>query len=787
MPFVKVALKPGIFRDGTRYSAEGTWYDCDKIRFRKGYPEKIGGWRKYSPNSHLGSTRNIHDWGTVDGGRYIALGTHLKLYVVQGDNFYDVTPIASSQTLGADPLAVTDTTAVVVVTDVEHGLTVGAYVVLSGATGPVGGIPASDFNQEHRVQSIVDADSYRIVVDTPATSTVAAGGGSVVVATYDINPGLDVVVPSSGWGAGTWSSGNWGGATEIGPDNSLRVWSLDNYGDDLVSCVRQGGVYYWDQSGGTGAEAVPIHELTRRSVTVDPNPITTVDTSATITITDIGGHGAGVGDTVVIAGSDAVNGIPANEINASHTVVSTPTSTTFTVTVTTVATATGIGGGSLVTATYEAGEYYTPTFGLQAMVSDVARHIIVFGTTDIGATTIDPLLVRWCESENAAEWEPKEENAAGGQRLSNGSQFVGALRTRQEIIIWTDVNMVSMRYVGQPFIFSFNEISANVSMLSQNAAIVANGIVFFMDRGGFYTYSGRVERLPCPVRDYIFSDMDLTFAPKVTCGTNVDFSEVVWLYPSTANNGEIDKYVMFNYDENAWSYGTLERGYWSEAPTRVYPLATSVNKTVLGDNPVETTNTSGTITITQTAHGMDVGDIVILSGIAAVGGLSINVLNSDYPVAGVPDANSYTITLPDLATSSTTGGGSNVQVLMPNYLYDHEIGHDADGEAMNAYIESGDMDIEEGDHFWFMSKLIPDVQFRGSTSNDDSVVIDLYGHDYPGGARTRRTTSEVNPDTTLNYIRMRSRLMSLKAESTGAGYGWRLGYPRLDARKDGKR
>lgn len=794
MPRISLGIKPGIFRDGTRYSAEGVWYDCDKVRFRKGWPEKIGGWVKFIAGKFLGSCRKIHDWGTVGGARYVGLGTTVKLYVQQGASPDDVTPVRLTATLGTNPLTTVIGETYLEVAHTAHGAVAGAYVTISGATA-TNGIPAGEINTEHRIKYIEDANTYFVEVSTAATSS-GTGGGSAVDVEYQINPGLDYFVPGSGWGSGSWGETSWGGSTTVGANNQLRLWSIDNFGDDMVACSRGGGVYYWDESDGLSTRAIYLHELTRRTITLGTDPLATVNTSATVTVTDISAHGAGVGDTVTLSGvPGAVNGIPAAELNASHTIVSVPTDTTFTITVSTSATSTGSGGGSAVVATYEAGEYHTPTSGLQAMVSPVARHIIVFGTNDVGGTELDPMLVRWCTSENAAEWEPRRDNSAGGQRLSTGSLIVGAIRTRQEVIIWTDSNMVSMRYVGQPYIFSFNEISANVSMISQNAAAVANDVVYFMDRGGFYTYAGRMQRLLCPVRDYIFSDIDFTEAGKIFCGTNVDYSEVLWFYPSLSGDGEIDKYVAYNYDDGVFTYGTLARGYWDEAPTKTYPLASSMFVSTKGTVALESTNTSPTMTVHWADHGLSVGDTVVLSGFAAIGGWSAagdetEQINKDHVVASVVDSDSFTITMTSNATSTAGGSGSpdtNGIVRAPNVLYSHEVGHDDDGVAFTAYIESADQDIEDGDSFWFINRLLPDVEFRDSESSTDSVVIDLYGHDYPAGNRTRRTTSTIYPSTEQDYIRMRSRLMSMRVESTGAGYGWRLGNMRVEARKDGKR
>lgn len=575
MPFFPLNIKPGVIRDTTLYNTEGYWFDCDKVRFRRGEPEKIKGWEKYATSQFIGVARALHDWGTVSGTKYLSVGTHLKLYINIGTSYYDITPIRDTETLGTDPITTTSGSGLVTITDTDHGAVIGDYVTISGAS-TTNGIPDTDINQEHRVVGIVDDDTFQVVFDTAASSS-GAGGGSSVVLEYQINVGLIDYVQASGWGAGAWGSGAWGGTTSIGSNNQLRLWSFDNFGDDLIAGVRLGGVYYWDQSAGTASRAVPIHELTRRSVTLGNNPIATSSGTPTLTITDNGGHGAGVGDLVTISGVPGdIGGIPQAEINATHTVVSVITKTIFTVTVTSNASSSTSGGGSGVSAVYQAGTYFSPSKCLQILVSDQARHILVFGANDIGSQTIDPLLVRWCSSENAAEWQPTTENTAGGQRLSAGSEFIGAIRTKQEILAFTDAGITGIRYTGGDFTFGFHEVASGVSLISPNAAVDVNGVVYFMDRGHFHTYSGHVQDLNCTVHQYVFPRIDFSQAFKIVAGSNEEFSEVIWLYPSVDGNGDIDSYVLYNYDENLWTFGTIARGYWTNAYTKTYPVSSAV-------------------------------------------------------------------------------------------------------------------------------------------------------------------------------------------------------------------
>ena len=792
MPFTKIAPKSGVFTDGTRYSAQGTWYDSDKVRFRKGFAEKIGGWVRFVSATFSGTARRLHDWVTDSGSKYVGLGTNLKLYVSLGNDYYDITPIRTAITLGTNKIAAVDETAVVTIdTTAEHGAVTGDYVTLAGATATAG-IGTGSLNTEHRIVALGDPNNanpttkFRVVCDAQATSS-ASGGGASVVATFQINSGLDTYVSAAGWGSDTWGAGTWGSGAGLGQANQLRLWSLANFGDDLLANVRQGDIYYWDESVGTTARAVPLSSITRRSITLGANPIVTASGSTIITITDKGGHGAGVGDTVTLAGSAAVGGITAARINVEVTVASTPTKTTWTADLGGAnASSTATGGGTGVSVVYTAGIFYTPTACTQVMMSDVARHVIAIGCNPIGSTTINPLFVRWCSSENAGEWQPLSTNSAGGQELSSGSEIIGSLTTRQETLIWTDAGIVSMRYVGSPFYFSFTEASKGMSMISPNAAVNADGTVFFMDRGAFYQYTGTAQKITCPVLGTVFDDFDLGQSHKVVCGSNADFSEVIWVYPSASGDGENDKYVIYNYGEKVWYTGTLVRGAWNSANTVEHPLASSIRNRALGTNPiVTTTDATENVSITDTAHGLTAGDKIILSGASTVGGLSPVVLNDEHTVVSITDSNAYTITLADTATADT-GGGLLAVAVYPNYLYSHENGHDDDGSAMTAYIETGDIELGDGNQFWALNRIIPDIQFRGGDA-DDAVTISLNGHNFPAEAQSQIASASVTSSTDQAFIRGRARQVSMKVESTGAGYGWRVGPVRLDGRTDGRR
>tara|TARA_R110002020_G_scaffold207419_1_gene412967 strand:+ start:419 stop:2287 length:1869 start_codon:yes stop_codon:yes gene_type:complete len=500
MPLVKYIFKPGINKEGTNYSNENGWYDADKVRFRKGRPERIGGWLKNSSNSFIGTCRKILVYNDTAGTNYTIVGTHQKLYVKEGVSFYDITPERATTTDGIT-FAATDGSSTITATDSSHGAKEGDFVTISGAVTLGGLITADVLNQEYQIASVPTTNTYTITAkdtsgdEVTANSSDSGNGGSGVDGVYQINSGLDVYVKSTGWGTDAWGAGTFGSTSSLSASNQLRLWSIDNFGDDVLACVRGGAIYYWDESGGTSARGTNL---------------------------------------------------------------------------------TAIGGAS-----------DAPTIALQVMVSDVDRHVIAFGCNTIGSSTIDPLLVRFSDTESAGDWTPTAINQAGGVQLSQGSEIIGALKTRQEILIFTDVGLVSMRFVGSPFVFSFNEVAEGFSLISPNASINADNKVYFMDRGGFYVYSGSVSRLPCSVLDHVLSDLNLEQAHKIFAGINSNANEIIWFYPS-GSSSEVDKYVLYNFLEQVWSIGTTTDNFvrtaWDEANLLDYPIAASKNSSSVNTN-----------------------------------------------------------------------------------------------------------------------------------------------------------------------------------------------------------
>ena len=494
MPLQKLLFKPGINKEGTAYSNEGGWFNSNLVRFRKGLPEKIGGWVKASPNSFKASGRALHAWVDLNGTKYLGLGTTWKYYVKEGEVYNDVTPIRATTTNGIT-FAATDGSATITATDTSHGAVTGDFVTISGAVSLGGNITATVLNQEHQVVSVPTSNTYTFTASATANSSDSGNGGSGVDGAYQINVGLDVYVPSTGWGSDYWGAGTWGSVSALSSTNQLRLWSHDNFGEDLLMCPRGGNVFYWDESSGTDNRAVALSALT--------------------------------------------------------------------------------------------GANLTPTLALQVMVSDVDRHVICFGADPLNAGgtartgAIDPMFIAWSDQERVEEWEPLPTNTAGSFRLSAGSAIVGATRARQETLIWTDTSLYSMTFVGQPFTFSVNLVNEGVGLVGPNAMVNTPKGVFWMDKKGFYTYSGQVQELPCSVDAYVFDDLNQTQSYQIFGFVNKAFNEVGWFYCSSGTT-VIDRYVTYNYEENIWMIGELSRTAWLDEGIFSEPKATSTDVNYVG-------------------------------------------------------------------------------------------------------------------------------------------------------------------------------------------------------------
>ena len=490
MAYTKLQFKPGIVRDVTRYSNDGGWFDSNRIRFRMGFPETIGGWAKFNPIAILGACRSLFNWTSLTGGNFIGAGTSLKFYVFEGIQANDVTPIRSSN--NAVTFAATNGSNIITATDTSHGAASNDFVTSSGVStnpdGLGGQITAAVLNREYQIYEVVNANSYKFIATATANGSDTGNGGASSKAAYQINTGQDNATFGAGWGAGPWNDPNrgWGVEADITiPAESLRLWSQDNFGEDLIMCVRNGGIFYWDTSSGFGARAVALSDLT----------------------------------------------------NAQS----------------------------------------APTVAAIILVSEKDRHVIAFGCDPEGASgTQDPLTIRFSSQESAVEWRTLDTNTAGELQLSSGSAIIAAVQTKQQILVLTDMSAHALQYVGDPFIYGLSEVSRNISITGQNAAVAIGDAVYWMGRGQFYLYNGNVKEIPCTVKEYVFADLNLAQQSKVMAGSNTAFSEVWWFYPSL-NSLNNNKYVVFNYAQNIWYYGNLNRTAWMDNTHAGNPIAAATD------------------------------------------------------------------------------------------------------------------------------------------------------------------------------------------------------------------
>lgn len=548
MPLQKILFKPGVNRENTRYTTEGGWYECDKIRFRQGNPESVGGWSPLSLNTFKGICRSLWNWTTLGAQNLIGIGTNLKFYIQQGGNYNDITPLRATATLGTDPFAGNGTTTVTV-TDPSHGAFTGDFVTFSGSTTAL-------FNAEYQI-TVIDANSYTITT----ASNVSAGtyGGSAVVAAYQIHVGSVIPVPTVGWGAGTWGSGTWGfssGTTET------RYWSQMNYGQDLVFGPRGGGLYYWQPSGYTFNRAVLLNTLggTVTFTVASPTEVTLSTPLTENTAVQFSVSSGGTLPTGITASTTYylfnVNGVVANLLDTSGAIVN----------------VTGAGSGTFSISLL----VDVPTVQNLIFVSDTNRFVFTMGCNDYGDTSLDPMLIRWSDQNNQYQWTPDATNQAGSIRLSHGSEIVAAVQTRQEIVVFTDSTVYSLQYLGPPYVWSSQILGDNISIAGYNAAIIASGVIYWMGVDKFYAYDGRVQTLNCDLRRYIFNDFNADQKDQVYCGTSEGFNEVWWFYCS-ANSNYIDRYVIYNYVERCWYYGTMSRTAWLDSGLLPYPVAATYN------------------------------------------------------------------------------------------------------------------------------------------------------------------------------------------------------------------
>jgi hypothetical protein len=590
MPLQKILFKPGVNRENTRYTNEGGWYESDKVRFRQGTPEVIGGWARISANTFLGVCRSLWNWATLAGFNLMGLGTNLKFYIENGGTYYDITPLRSTVTLGANPFTGNGTTTVTV-NATSHGAIVGDYVTFSGVTGTY----ATLLNQEYAVVTVPTLNSFTITT----ASAVAAGttGGSAVVAAFQINVGPAIATPLQGWGAGYWGNNTWGNTSSV---TALRLWSQANFGQDLIFAPRNGNIYYWAFNSVFTTRGVPLGQpgstLGAVSITAASPAVVTLSGFALT-------EGAAIQFNYTTGGS-----LPTGlSINTTYYVYNL-SGTTFQL-LSSAGSVVNTSGSASVNA-YISLLVDVPVVQNSIAVSDASRFVLAFGCNDYGSAVQDPMLIRWSNQEDPYNWTPDATNQAGSVRLSHGSSIITAVQTRQEIVVYTDSSLYSLQYLGPPYVWQSQLLGDNISIISQNAASIASGVVYWMGVDKFYAYDGRVQTLNCDLRKYIFNDINLQQRDQVFCSTSEGFNEVWWFYPSASSNS-IDKYVVYNYVEKVWYYGTMARTAWIDTGLRNYPVAATYSNNLVNHEYGLNNNETGTeaaIDAYISSSEFDIGD-----------------------------------------------------------------------------------------------------------------------------------------------------------------------------------
>ena len=501
MSFLKLQFRPGVNRDQTSYSSEGGWYECDKIRFRSGFPEKLGGWAKATPTAFFGVCRQMWNWVTSFSDNFLAVGTNKKVYIEVSGYFNDITPLRTDDPVITTPntnncVATSNGSRVVVINlGVPHEADSGSFLTISGVTGTVGGVPDSEINANHEI-TVIDADSFSIRVTTAATSTVAAGGGAAITIRFEVAPGYATATLGYGWGTGAWGTGTWGLGSTSPIVFPQRDWWFDNFDNNLVMNIRNGAMYWWDR----GATTDPATALATRAIRME--------------------------DYAVAEGYSAAD---------------------------------------------------VPAAAMQILVSQNDKHLLAFGCVPFGSTSLadfDPLLIRWADQDTPGQWEPQVTNTAGFLRVSRGSRIVRALPTRQEILVWTDTHLFTLQFLGTTDVFGLQEYADNISIISSRACASAASITYWMGQDKFYAYTGRVETLPCTLRNHVFQNLNHDQIDQIICGTNEAWNEVWWFYPSAESSWN-DSYVVYNHLEKLWYYGSLARTAWLDTPLRFYPQASN--------------------------------------------------------------------------------------------------------------------------------------------------------------------------------------------------------------------
>lgn len=698
MPLQKLTLKPGVNRENTRYTNEGGWYEADKVRFRQGSPEKIGGWQRISAETFLGVCRSLWNWVTLNSQNLLGVGTNLKFYIENGGAYYDITPIRVTDTL-TNPFT-TDGTTTVLVTDAAHGAINGDYVTFYGGTAVGGQTIVGEYQLTY-----VSINTYNITISAAAT---AATGGGTVYAVYQINTGPSYAAPLSGWGASTWGSGTWGVGSSS--TDAMRIWNQTNWGQNLVYGPRGGPMYYWDATIGfrnlevTLSIATPCVLTSNNAVIPDGTPITFTTTGALPT-------GLLPGVTYY------TKYLTASTSNLAATSGGTSINTTGTQSGTQ-----SIAPRGILLSALTGSDGSCPLYQNTFTISDASRFLLVFGTNDYGSAVLDPMLIRWSDQESLTTWLPAITNQAGSIRLSHGSKIVTTLQSRQEIVVWTDSALYSLQYLGPPYVWGSQLLADNVSIAGPNAAAMASGITYWMGVDKFYKYDGRVQTLNCDLLRYVYNDINPLQYDQIFASTSEGFNEV-WFFYCSETSSTVDRYVIYDYAENVWSYGTLARTAWLDTGLRQYPLAATYSYNIV-----------------QQEYGVDDNETATTLAIEAT------ITSSQFDIGDGHNMAFVWRMLPDLTFNGSTDGTTPALTM----------------------------------------QLLP-LQNSGSGYNNPKSVGGTSSDAQQAVTATQTYPIDLDTYNGQIYIRIRGRQMAMRITSNQIGTQWQLGSPRIDLRPDGRR
>jgi hypothetical protein len=727
MPFLKLNFRPGINRDTTNYANEGGWYECDKVRFFSGFPQKIGGWVKTAPFPFVGVCRQLWNWITSYADNFLAVGTNAKVYIEVGGSYFDITPIQNTSAVGGVKFTASNGSSTVTVFSPAFGSNVGDYVTFSDAVTLGGNITAAVLNQNYKIDTVIDADTFTIQAKDINGATVVANASDISTATFTADSSTDVITFSGYTPANddTFFMSNSGGALPAGLSAGVLYYAINSSSNTCKLSTTSGGVAVDITTNGTGTQtalygggklALASYQLSVGNVfpvygygwgsgvwngsfgwglattipTYEPQRDWFFDNFDNDLVMNIR-------TTVLVGGEPAGGAIYYWERGTSGnpaTALAAPAVPLATLTIDGVAPAD------------------VPESATQILISQNDKHLLAFGCQPYAGSAgdFDPLLIRWATQDQPNVWTPLPTNSAGFIRVSRGSRIIRAIPTRQEILTFTDTHLYSLQFLGTTEVFGLQELGDNISIMGPRAVIVANNVTYWMGLDKFYAYDGRVQTLPCSLREHVFKNINVQQGEQVICGTNEGFNEIWWFYCS-ANSNEIDSYVIYNHLDQLWYYGNLNRTAWLDVASRSFPIAAQYDSTQ--------------------AEGL---------------------------------------------------------------LYTHEVGVNADDQPMEAYIQSSDFDLGDGEKFMLSRRLIPDVNFNTSTNNAPEVNLTIRSRDWPGSnfqndpSDTQRVIrTSVGIYTNQVYIRARGRQMALKIDSDQLGVQWQLGSPRLDTREDGKR